>query len=379
MQSPEDDSRMIDAGEIRGTDFVWWVMCLNWWQGWIPQYLVGDIQEAEPPDASSYSLLFTSRTYHLRMTLVFNARAGGSLKELQVGPVDIVATVTAANSAWGWMGGLAGVKEILKVGRRLSHRKKGANGFGHPQLSPTSCHILTYGGVSNIRAEDATEAFGGDCSTQMLGLTLCAIAHQVIRPTAVEIFMTYLAPGLLRSDIGTTDGLPEALHTQLADKIDLIVNEGDARGLSGRFDRAIAALGLTRAHLNHARYQGWGESRGKWPCEWYLLGGFLKWLGSGAIGQYRTRSAAVARLAACMKEVGYKIANIKFWNGLGVRPTLSGILLVTGGSSETDPLMDEEQDSWTEFIFVSRYYHATTGAMLLNSIQTRCDIPPEVV
>jgi len=38
-----------------------------------------------------------------------------------------------------------------------------------------------------------------------------------------------------------------------------------------------------------------------------MSGGFLKWLGPGARGCNPTRSAAVARLAACVKRVGYEI------------------------------------------------------------------------
>lgn len=156
------------------------------------------------------------------------------------------------------------------------------------------------------------------------------------------------------------------------------MNEGAARGLSDRFYKAISALGLAEARLNRARFEGWGQSGGRWPGEFSLLGGFLKWLGSGAVGQYRTRSARVARLAACLEEIGYKIAKIKIWNGVGARPTFPGLLLVIGGSSETDPLSDEEPHANPDFVYVSHYYHATTGSMLLNSIQTKCDIPPEV-
>ena len=313
------------------------------------------------------------------MTLVFKASPQGSLQQVQVGPVDVVATVAAANSVWGWMGGLAGIKSTLNLGRSFSKGKKGVSCFADPNLLPISCKILTYSGVAAFRFEDTAEAFGGDPSSQMLGLTLCALAYELKSNSAIELFMTYLAPGLLRQEVGSVEGLREALHTQLNDKIDSILNEGAARGLSDRFYGAISALDLTRLDQNSPRYKGWGKSDGKWAPEWYMLGGFLKWLGSGAEGQYRTRSAAVARLAACLKEVGYyKIARIRCWNGIGVRPAFHGVLLVAGGTSETDSFMDQGPFHRSEFVFVSHYYFATTGAMLLNSLQTKCDTSPEV-
>ena len=312
------------------------------------------------------------------MTLVFNTQKSGSLTQIQVGSADVVATVAAANSAWGWMGGLVGVKEILKACRQFSTGKKEAKSFGDPKLSHLSCQILTYDGIANIHNEDATEAFGGESEAQMLGLTICAFAYVLKKHQAVDLFMVYLAPSLLPWEVSSANGLREALHTQLNDNIDAIVNEGAARGLSDRFYRANSALGLAEPHLYGPRYEGWGQSRGQWPAESSILGGFLKWLGSGAVGQYQTRSAGVARLAACLEEIGYKIAEIKVWNGMGVRPTFPGLLLVIGGPSETDPLMEEESLVAADFVYVSHYYYATTGSMLLNSLQTKCDIPPEV-
>ena len=98
----------------------------------------------------------------------------------------------------------------------------------------------------------------------MLGLTLCALAYELKYNSAIELFMTYLAPGLLRQEVGLSDGLREALHTQLNDRIDSILNEGAARGLSDRFYGAISALGLTRLDQNSPRHKGWGKSDGKW-------------------------------------------------------------------------------------------------------------------
>lgn len=313
------------------------------------------------------------------MTLVLETPRHGRLQQVQIGPVDVVATLAAANSAWGWVGGFTGISHILKHGRRFSIGKDGKNPFSKPTLNPATCQILTYGGVATFRDEDIEIAFGGDPSSQMLGLTICALEYELKDSCCVELFMTYLAPGLLRREVGSIDGLREILFTGLRDNLAAILNEGAARGLTGRFYGAIAALGFTRAQENRSRYKGWGHSNGAWPSEWYMIGGFLKWIGSGANGTYPTRSAAVARLAACLKEVGYKIGTIESWDGLNVKPaSTQGVLVVIGGSSETDPLIDQGPYQIHDFVFSSHYYFATTGAMLLNSLQTPCDIPPEV-
>ena len=95
------------------------------------------------------------------MTLIFKASPQGSLQQVQVGPVDVVATLAAANSAWGWIGGFAGIKSTLNLGRSFSKGKKGVSCFADPSLLPISCKILTYGGIAAFRFEDTAEAFGG--------------------------------------------------------------------------------------------------------------------------------------------------------------------------------------------------------------------------
>ena len=312
------------------------------------------------------------------MTLVFRTSQQGSLQQVQIGPVDLVATVAAANSAWGWIGGLDGIRNILNYSRPFSRGTEEVSCFGDPKLSPIDCHILVADGVVNLRGEDTNGAYGGDPSTQLLALTLCALSYELGNSNAIELFMQCLAPSLLRRQFGSIDGLREALHSNIADNIDRIVNEGAARGFSSRFYKATSALQFTRKDENTPRYKGWGPTDSKWPSDWYLLGGLLKWVGSGAQGQYCTRSGVVARQAACFREVGYKIAQIKSWNGLGTRPAFHGVLLVTGGTSETDTFIDEGPHWRSECVFNSYYYFATTGAMLLNSLQAKCDIPPEV-
>ncbi len=72
--------------------------------------------------------------------------------------------------------------------------------------------------------------------------------------------------------------------------------------------------------------------------------GFLKWLILQKKETYFTRCNVVAQIPACLREVGYLIGPIQAWDGTG---TVSqshgsdGIVLVTGGSRETDPFIDE--------------------------------------
>jgi len=76
-------------------------------------------------------------------------------------------------SAWGWVGGLMGSIQILKHGRPYPNGKDGLSPFGKPTISPATCQILTYNDIATFRDEDHAGAFGGDPSSQMLGLTIC--------------------------------------------------------------------------------------------------------------------------------------------------------------------------------------------------------------
>jgi hypothetical protein len=48
-------------------------------------------------------------------TVVFTPSEG--MQQQQVGAADIVALLTAAHSAWGWIGGLNGLKSIIEKAR----------------------------------------------------------------------------------------------------------------------------------------------------------------------------------------------------------------------------------------------------------------------
>lgn len=313
------------------------------------------------------------------MTLVYGTPDHGHLQQVQIGPIDIVSTLAAANTAWGWVGGLTGIARILRFSREYLGARAESKVFGPLKLDAETFKVLTYNGIVTFQDQVTHEAFGGDPSAQMLGVTICALKYQMTKSACIEQFMTYLAPGLLRGEVGRLEGLQEALHRELVDNIDSILNEGAARGLTNRFAEAIRQLGFSGVEGNFPRYEAWGEDRARWPSEWYLIGGFLKWLGGGAEGQYPTRSALVAKVAACLKEVGFRIGFIRTWDGVSPRRTTSGsgLWLVVGGTSKTDPLVDENTEQIKDFIFATHYRYATTGAMMLNSLQAPCTIPAE--
>ena len=314
------------------------------------------------------------------MTLVYGTPNHDHLQQVQIGPIDIVSTIAAANAAWGWFGGFTGIARIMRYGRGYLSAKAGTKVFGPLNIDAATFKILTYNGIVTFQDQVTDEAFGGDPSTQMLGATICALGFQMTKSACIEQFMTYLAPGLLKAELGRLEGLKEALHRELVDNIAIMLNEGAARGLTTRFTRAIESLSLSGAEGNFPRYEAWGEERSNWPSEWYLIGGFLKWLGGGAEGQYPTRSALVAKVAACLKEIGYRIGFIRTWDGVSPRLATSGsgIWLVIGGTSQTDPFVDENIQHIKDFIFPNHYRYATTGAMLLNSLQAECGVAVEV-
>ena len=81
-----------------------------------------------------------------------------------------------------------------------------------------------------------------------------------------------------------------------------------------------------------------------------MVAGFLKWFVDDKGIEYRTRSGCVARIAAYLKAVGYNMGSIQTWGGVGIPPSPLGtkcLILVLGGSSATDPLMEGGEDVQT--------------------------------
>jgi hypothetical protein len=108
----------------------------------------------------------------------------------------------------------------------------------------------------------------------------------------------------------------------------------------------------------------------------------LRWLISDRRRMYCTRSASVARVAACLAEVGWVIGPIRVWDGVGRCPTsFDGVLLVTGGSMPTDELMlnpaDLEKLENIDTPITHHYRYQTIGAMLYIALGCRTDLNPE--
>ncbi|KAL9116827.1 MAG: hypothetical protein Q9187_006643 [Circinaria calcarea] len=310
------------------------------------------------------------------MTLVFRGSAQGSLQQIQIGPIDLVATISAANSAWGWLGGLSRARKILNYfGDQV---KQDSGVFIKPKLQPAACRVICFDGITTLPPDDPDTAFDGDYTTQMVAVTICALAFEIPEDQVIDIFMTYLLPVLFLKSKAPAPGLQEALHSQLVDNLPVILNEGAARGFTERFKSAVGALEVATAEGNWSNFEGWERRGKKFLIERYMIGGFLKWLGMGIREAYFTRSAAVARLAACLKDVGYVLTSVQKWDGRGSLPTLPrAVILVVGGVSKTDPFLEEPPYDYPELVLISHYQWSTTGAMFSNSLHTHSAIPPE--
>jgi hypothetical protein len=187
-----------------------------------------------------------------------------------------------------------------------------------------------------------------------------------------KLFMDHLAPSLFKANEAT-----EALYLQLKDNHAKILNEGAARGLTATFAAAIDRLNLPSWN----GYQGPSEPKtgdGYVFTDINYVIGLLRWLVQEKRDTYFTRSSVVARAAACLKEVGYFIGQIQVWDGSGDSPRRQGsnaIVLVIGGSSETDPLVSPYDAGMGEFVY--HYHFNTAGAMFSNALRNQSDIPPE--
>ena len=112
-----------------------------------------------------------------------------------------------------------------------------------------------------------------------------------------------------------------------------------------------------------------------------MVGGLLKWIVSSDTSTYTTRSALVARMAACLKCIGYSIGKIRTWDGSEDLPSnldRNAFVVVLGGSSPTDRLMLDAED----FPSDDRTFHYqfnSVGAMILNALGNQSTIFPEVL
>ncbi|KAL8708588.1 MAG: hypothetical protein Q9220_006524 [cf. Caloplaca sp. 1 TL-2023] len=229
--------------------------------------------------------------------------------------------------------------------------------------------------------DDRQDAFGGDSLTQTIGLTICALEHECGGMAAVSLFIRCIASQLLE-DRESFPGLAECLQQQLSDHLPAILNEGASRGFKDIFLRAAAELPQATQ-----RWQFPGETLDGNPgrpehFELSLLGGLIIWIMEMSPHPYYTRSSLAARNAAYLKVIGYPIGPICVWDGKGLppEPRPRGVVLVVGGSFDTDmartpsvrvPIIDA--DAMLKFY----YREETIGSMLLNALGVKMPLLPE--
>ncbi|KAK0516250.1 hypothetical protein JMJ35_000853 [Cladonia borealis] len=193
------------------------------------------------------------------MTLVWRTRSG-SLIQTEVGTIDVVNTFSAARSVYGWMGGTEGLRFLLDRIR---------------EETPFRGLVLMSRGPLLAHMDDARESFGGDTRTQVIGTTLCALAHEIDIVTPAKLFRHSLLPYLFGEGILLLD----TLQSQLLEGSTLrrIINEGASRGLNDLFFDAATRLGFP------VPGQGWRpknpgqEQEDEFLGEVKMVAGFLKW------------------------------------------------------------------------------------------------------
>lgn len=142
------------------------------------------------------------------MTAILKVPDSGIIQGLQVGPPDVLATITGAHSLWGWIGGLEGISRIFKYSCNLLISSKD---FSPPSRLPASCQILAFDRICAFE-DDTSEPFDGDFNAQIVGFTICALSHELRLQPAIDLFMNYLIPSILGRDKASLPGLREALH-----------------------------------------------------------------------------------------------------------------------------------------------------------------------
>ncbi|KAL5347239.1 hypothetical protein ACLOAV_007548 [Pseudogymnoascus australis] len=316
-------------------------------------------------------------------TLVFRANSG-PLTQVQIGPADVLATFAAAYTASGWLGGLDGIRSLLSRSSQFFSASSKAKQDQLLQrlfrdelkLQNAVFHILTsVHGPVHCEIPISQSAFGGERITKIIGFTICALAHEGGYDTAVTLFTEYFAPLLF-------DGAAEllgALQSQLRENTTMhrLTNEGVTLGLPAIFLNVPQSLGLPAGDGGWLRDPFDMTDTDLGPSEWNFVIGLLRWLGSGMKTVYLTRSCLVARVAGYLQAVGYGIESILPWQGSPPRPrgpNSRAVLLVLGGSEETDTLM-EEHFELRSFDVIMHYTYNTVGAMLHQSMFAYTDTP----
>jgi hypothetical protein len=316
-------------------------------------------------------------------TFVFRS-ATGPLMQTQVGAADLVATFHAAHATYGWLGGLDSVRYMINIitNKFIPGSTKLLNLQLDNQLKllPTTVHILTSVGPQELFVDDAAQSFGSDSRTQIIGLTLCALAHEMGGSVAVRMFTQHLVPRIFNAPIE----LLNALEMQLSDKITLqkILNEGASRGLPKLFIDAISSSNLPAGDREWIHENCASKGADFHLTEVHMVGGLVRWIGEQSSTPYLTRSGLVARVAIYLRTVGYMIGRVKSWDGSGSEPPSLGpnaVVLVLGGSYPTDNLMMSSADLERNLPsdLVHYYTLRTVGNLLLNAMGHVTNISPE--
>ena len=321
------------------------------------------------------------------VTLVFKRLGPGTLQQVQVGAADIVATLAAAHTAFGWLGGLVGVQRFFETLKTVMRRDPfGSLKINKIVIPSSKCHILTSRGMFYFQDEDGQRAFAGDPLMQTIGLTICALEYECGGEVAVGLFVRCIASLLMEGPASNSQfpDLSQALYQELIDHLPAIINEGAARNLQRIFSSAADHLPAAPERWQFPTSLEDESSQQPEHYELSLLGGLLLWLSESGSDPYYTRSALAARNAAYLKAIGYPIGPVCVWDGQGELPVPKpcGVVLVIGGSSDTDsksapfkrvPVVDAE---------VSLKYHyreETIGSMLVNALGVKLDLLPESV
>ena len=316
-------------------------------------------------------------------TLVFRRSGNGSLQQVQVGAADIVSTLAAAHTAWGWLGGLNSVHRFLSTVRNVMRRDPFGSLRINKMLIPSStCHILTSRGMFLFQNEDGQSAFDGDPLMQTIGLTICALEHECGGEAAVGLFVRCMASELTEGP-NSTD-LSQALYQELIDHLPAIINEGASRNLQDVFLSAAADIPPATERWQLPLNVQDGTPKHPEHFELSLLGGMLLWLSMPGSDPYYTRSSLAARNAAYLKAIGYPIGPICVWDGQNSPPVPKprGVVLIVGGSCDTDP----ESGSFTRVPIADanaslKFYfrEETIGSMLVNALGVKVNLMPESV
>lgn len=313
------------------------------------------------------------------MALTFSAPTG-QLLSAKVGLDDVVTTYSAAKAVYGWLGGMDGVGLLIsKIPSAFSRKPQELQLEKNLQLLPVASCVLIGTGLVLANIDNAHESFGGDIRTQIIGSTICAIAHECSPEIAVELFADHLMPHLFDVFGALGDALRDQLMTDT--NLQVILNEGAARGLTDLFSQRILQLDLPLQNTIWRRSQlSQQENNDELVHQSQMVGGLLKWIAQDQHSEYRTRSASVARVAACLQAIGYNIGQIEKWDGVGPPPTVmtsKALILVLGGSTPTDPFLLESFPTLTGTAVI-HYQFRTVGALLLSALGGTCQSFPEV-